>query len=143
MFSTITSGGELQIWDIGVSTTRPRDSIQVIHEANPGARNLPQKEAVNKVMWSRDGRQVVVGDSKGVIHVVPIDDRGLIPKQGSESRFKEVIGVQNKKVSEDGVEKKGVVVDDDYINRIISQKPSAASAPNVPAKPSSSEQDEY
>ena len=77
---------------------------------------------------------MVVGDSKGVIHVVPIDDRGLIPKQGSESRFKEVIGVQNKKVSEEGVVKKGVVVDDDYINRIIAQKPSAASAPNIPAK---------
>lgn len=58
MFSTITSGGELQIWDIGVSSTRPRDSIQVIHDGAPGAKTLPSKEAVNKVMWSRDGRQV-------------------------------------------------------------------------------------
>ena len=86
---------------------------------------------------------MVVGDSKGVIHVVPIDDRGLIPKQGSESRFKEVIGVQNKKASEEGPPRRGVVVDDDYINRIIAQKPSAASAPVVPGQPASSEQEEY
>lgn len=78
-----------------------------------------------------------------MIHVVPIDDRGLIPKQGSESRFKEVIGVQNKKSPDEGIEKKAAVVDDDYINKIIAQKPSAASAPVVPKKPSSAEQEEY
>ena len=101
-----------------------------------GLKNLPIKEAVNKVTWSRDGRQVMVGDSRGVLYVVNIDDKFSIPKQGAEGRFKDLIGALSKRQSPEEESAGGAQaaqgargrVDEEFIASIIAQKQADAPA---------------
>jgi dynein intermediate chain, cytosolic len=71
VFAAITSRGALQIWDLSHSTTAPKDTIHFTEESgHEGVINMTAQFTVHKVNWSHDGKYLMVGDSRGVVHVV-------------------------------------------------------------------------
>ena len=58
VFCTVLSGGDLTLWDLSKSTSEPLEVMKV-------SRDDPSKGALNKCIWSINGTNVIVGDSKG------------------------------------------------------------------------------
>lgn len=86
VFSTITCGGELSLWDISRSTTSPIDSLKILKSLDSSSNSSSNSNssssaspfssfgALNRGVWSSDGRSYLVGDARGVIHQVLVQD---------------------------------------------------------------------
>lgn len=90
VFLTLSSCGSLSIWSLCKSTAEPtetvslNDEIGVISSVNqPGINKDTGSKltalsgghaALNKAVWSRNGRLIVVGDSKGAVHMLHVHE---------------------------------------------------------------------
>jgi len=91
LFSTITSGGILSLWNLCKSTVEPLDSMTITNEPTVSdslktAITTPSA-ALNRAVWSLDGRRIMAGDAKGTVHMVSIAETTAKAKVGDESRF--------------------------------------------------------
>ena len=86
VFCAITTGGFIEIWDLGLSTTRPVDVLSLQDKGrsfnedecnledndDEEERNTVNCTALNKICWSEDGMTLVVGDSLGFLYTVSV-----------------------------------------------------------------------
>jgi dynein intermediate chain len=91
IFGMITSAGQLQIWDLSTSTTCPHDSIQLLHDTAGEEGNNRKLEALNKMKWSLDGRQIMVGGSRGAVFAVLIAIEAARSRPENIESFKKLI----------------------------------------------------
>lgn len=101
LFVTITSSGRLCLWNLCKSTTEPVDIMCVIKDEQESSAasasggsikgavsavgNIPV--ALNKAVWSKDGQNVLIGDSVGKVHCIHISSRHTSPNIGDESKL--------------------------------------------------------
>jgi len=96
LFCTITSGGSVVLWNISKSISEPVDVIVIGQEGEgdnkAGGEGIAGggggvAAALNKVAWSTDGRSILVGDSRGGIHIVSVKEEVAVAGSGDEGRF--------------------------------------------------------
>lgn len=99
VFSTITSGGAVSLWNLSKSMVEPADTL-LIHKsaAGPGASNSNANSgakggqaALNKFTWLRDGRKMVIGDAAGALHLISVQDNAALAKPGDEAKFEHLL----------------------------------------------------
>lgn len=100
IFSTITSGGRLTLWNVSQSTTTPLDEIMVTEEdndekdkkdMNPGSGGRNIKHALTKSVWSKDGLSILVGDSMGKVHCININKSQVESSTAEAEQFEAAI----------------------------------------------------
>ena len=95
VFLTLTSCGSLSIWNLCKSTSEPTETSSLGEEVGSlstvGTLTGREKEkdmgnnktttssvsghaALNKAVWSRNGRLITVGDSKGAVHMLHVHE---------------------------------------------------------------------
>lgn len=106
LFSTITSGGKLSIWNISKSQTEPIDTVTIIKEdesEKASSSKLLAKNsgggALNKSVWSQDGLSILVADSTGVVHTIAVDPNFALSNTSDEGKFEIAILSNTKKES--------------------------------------------
>ena len=95
VFGAITSGGTLTLWNLSKSTLEAMDSIKIRADDDgskgPSSFGLGGSSntsaALNKMIWSNDGKQILIGDAKGSIHSIQVTEAAAKPKPGDEGRF--------------------------------------------------------
>ena len=90
VFSTITSGGTLALWDLMKNTSEPLEIIRIARDASEEKEAVPGC-ALNKSAWSRDGRTVLVGDARGGVHMISVKDGVTKFATADASRFEMVV----------------------------------------------------
>lgn len=113
-FVSATSGGLLMLWNIAKSVVEPISSIKIQSstqesESKQGreasgtsSSSTGSKEAsvvsarhhsvaLNKVIWTEDGRKVVVGDSFGMAHMVVVKPSFVEVRSGDEDTVEKAI----------------------------------------------------
>ena len=121
LFSTITSGGILTLWDLSKSTLEAQDSFNVLKDPSGGRGgdvnsgnngNGGNLVALNKLVWSTDGLSLYVGDTKGNVRQIDVKESVAKAKPGDEGRMQMLLNA--KKVVDDH-DKNGsnVVANDD------------------------------
>lgn len=75
MFATADGDGRVDIWNLANDSELPTASTHVEPTA-PG--DLKAQPSLNKLIWTPNGNQVVVGDDVGRVHVYDIGDVGGI-----------------------------------------------------------------
>ncbi len=98
LFVTITSTGKVTLWNLSKSTTEPIDTISLFnsddyghnHSSKVGVK-VSNPIALNKALWSKDGQQILIGDSAGVIHKIKVQSMYAVPSQGEENKFELVL----------------------------------------------------
>lgn len=73
LFATVDGGGRLDVWNLANDMELPTASVQV--EPMPSSASQP---SLNKLLWTPNGNQIVVGDDVGGIHVYDVGDVGEI-----------------------------------------------------------------
>ena len=103
VFSTITSGGAVSLWNLSKSTVEPIDTL-LIHKTavgNTSNDSAPSVKAgnaaLNKFSWLRDGRKMVAGDASGKLHLISIQDSVANAKSGDETKFEHMLYASQKK----------------------------------------------
>lgn len=71
LFTTITSGGMLTLWDLSKSILEPQDSLHILKDSSSSSQGL---YALNKLAWSIDGMSIYVGDTKGCVQVLAVKE---------------------------------------------------------------------
>jgi WD40 repeat protein len=78
IFATITSSGLVVLWNICKSISEPVETLQItntyINSATTNNHTQQPHSALNKFAWSSDGRMILVGDSRGIVHLVEINE---------------------------------------------------------------------
>jgi WD40 repeat protein len=113
LFSTISSGGSLALWNLSKSTSEPIESMSMkavkeYDDISPsvsgtaavggaagssGASGTASSHAqgpaaaLNKSVWSRDGRSILVGDAKGTVHMVSVKEAATKWSSAEEARL--------------------------------------------------------
>ncbi len=109
VFCTITSGGKLALWNLSKSLTEAVDTISIIRQAEGNSTSdaaAGKKQgsssssatgtiALNKLVWSKDGMFIIIGDSSGVVHLVSVHAAFATSNPADESRLEAL--VQNSK----------------------------------------------
>ena len=105
VFCAITTGGYIEIWDLGLSTTRAVDVLSLPgkggskHEDEGNTeednereedRNTVNCTTLNKICWSEDGMTLVVGDSLGFLYTVSVRI-DVTTFSISDMRFRELV----------------------------------------------------
>ena len=93
LFSTITSGGVLTLWDLSKSTLEAQDSFNIL-------KGLPSSSsgnvnsgvdchscALNKLVWSMDGLSLYVGDTRGGVRHIAVKESAARSRPGDEGRM--------------------------------------------------------
>lgn len=107
IFSTITSGGRLTLWNVSKSTTSPLDEIHVTEQTHTeekdnrtaaapsvaGHRKQAAVAALTKSVWSKDGLSVLVGDSMGKVHCIAINKSQVESTTSEEEAFEAAISI--------------------------------------------------
>ena len=102
VFSTITSGGILNIWNLCQSTVEPVSSLQVAvghDDTSPttttGSKGLTPVSystvALTKTAWFHEGRKAIIGDSKGSCQSIVIAKSLLDVKPTDESKLEAIL----------------------------------------------------
>uniref|UniRef100_A0A2R5LH49 Putative cytoplasmic dynein intermediate chain n=1 Tax=Ornithodoros turicata TaxID=34597 RepID=A0A2R5LH49_9ACAR len=76
LFASVDGTGRLDLWDLNNDTELP--TVSEIVDGCP---------ALNKVIWTLSGHQVVVGDDVGKISVYDVGEQLAVPKNDEWSRF--------------------------------------------------------
>ncbi|CAM9372231.1 unnamed protein product, partial [Ectocarpus fasciculatus] len=79
VFSTVTSGGAVSLWNLSKSVIEPADTLFIHKNASHAA--------LNKFAWLRDGRKMVAGDAAGCLHLISVQDSAALVKPGDETKF--------------------------------------------------------
>ena len=99
LFSTITSGGVLTIWDLSKSILEAQDSFNILKDqsaiTNNGNNGISDMNsgidghlcALNKLVWSVDGLSLYVGDTKGSVRQIAIKESAARSRPGDEGRM--------------------------------------------------------
>jgi hypothetical protein len=107
VFSTITSGGELSLWNLVKSTSEPVETLKIVRDlddiGSSSAQTLGKgtatasavahttasstEAALNKSVWCKDGRSLLVGDAKGSVHLVSVQEGAVKFSASEESRL--------------------------------------------------------
>jgi hypothetical protein len=86
LFSTITSGGVLTLWDLSKSTLEAQDSFNIFKD-QPGIGGGEEGlAALNKLVWSVDGLSLYVGDTRGSIRQIAVKEACARSRPGDEGR---------------------------------------------------------
>jgi len=67
VFVTASFDGELNLWNLNANTEAPITTLQV-------------ESSINKVLWSRNGQQLVVGGNSGRVHLYDVNESLYSPK---------------------------------------------------------------
>ncbi len=101
LFSTITSGGVLSLWDLSKSTLEVQDSFNVLKDSpissSGGANNDVKSSssssnidgglnALNRLVWANDGLSLYVGDTRGNVRQIDVKESAAKPRPGDEGR---------------------------------------------------------
>ncbi|KAG9509616.1 Cytoplasmic dynein 1 intermediate chain 2 [Fragariocoptes setiger] len=76
LFATADGVGRVDIWNLNNDTELPTASTVV--DGQP---------ALNKILWTPNGHQVVVGDDTGRVHVYDVGEQLAIPKSSDEGKL--------------------------------------------------------
>jgi dynein intermediate chain, cytosolic len=103
VFSTITSGGELSLWNLVKSTSEPVETLKIMRDLDESGSSSVQtlgkgpasaathatttEAALNKSVWCKDGRSLLVGDAKGSVHLVSVQEGAVKFSASEESRL--------------------------------------------------------
>lgn len=96
LFSTITSCGHLSLWNLCRSVSEPVETVFLSNDkvpASEGARRdlgaaVPSGGiALNKSVWSNNGRMILIGDSKGCVHMVTVQENITTFSSSDENKF--------------------------------------------------------
>lgn len=110
LFSTITSGGAVSLWNLSKSMIEPADTLY-IHKSNGASASATSNAnsgakgghaALNKFTWLRDGRKIIAGDAAGVIHLISIQDSAALVKPGDEAKFEHLLFASQKNAAQLG-----------------------------------------
>ena len=82
LFSTITSCGHLSLWNLCKSVSEPIETVSISSDKNTnligstssGAGSTMSGIALNKSAWSNSGRFILLGDSRGCVHMVTVQE---------------------------------------------------------------------
>lgn len=92
VFSTITSGGTVALWNLAKSVIEPTDTLILNKNVSgPQSSSKLNRAALNKFTWLRDGRKIVAGDAKGNLHLVSVQESAVINKAGDEAKFEHLL----------------------------------------------------
>lgn len=81
LFVSADGNGELDFWNPNSDTEAPVKSSTV----GEG------KQSVNRVRWSRDGRQLAAGDAAGHVYIYDISEQIAVPRGDESARLKDTI----------------------------------------------------
>jgi dynein intermediate chain len=113
IFSTITSGGRLTLWNVSKSTTSPLDEIMITQDASKNDTDKKSATAVatsvaggrksanaalTKSVWSKDGLSILVGDSVGKVHCITINKSQVESSTAEEEQFEAAISMNEQKM---------------------------------------------
>ena len=109
VFSTITSGGAVSLWNLSKSVIEPADTLFIHKNASgvPGLSNANSgakggHAALNKFAWLRDGRKMVAGDAAGCLHLISVQDSAALVKPGDETKFEHLLFTSQKSAAQLG-----------------------------------------
>lgn len=99
VFATASSTGRVCLWNLARSVTEPVDVMAVskdstgADESNAGSASASKKEviALNKILFSRDGQSLIVGDSSGAMYKLKIHMSHVTPTSSDESKLAMVL----------------------------------------------------
>lgn len=101
VFSTVSTAGDLSIWNINTSTDEPcvptiqasRRAEDAADEAIQGGGQQHQQPppALTKVAWARDGRSLAVGDVQGMIRVFKVAHKLSEPSPDEEIKLERTL----------------------------------------------------
>ncbi len=88
VFSCITSGGTLSIWNLSRSISDPVSAISVtsLLSSSNNASLHSNVGAFNKIIWSKNGTSLFLGTSDGTLHHVRITDTLVAAASDDDSR---------------------------------------------------------
>ena len=81
IFATVTSSGQICIWDITSSLAAPVDILRIIKDSND---SNSAAVTLNKLTWSTDSSKIFVGDISGSIAVINVQDKLLKKSVGND-----------------------------------------------------------
>lgn len=100
LFAAITSGGHLIFWNLNRSSSEPVESINVMpiftrasaseHSSSSSSLTSNTVEAamaLNRLLWSADGKRVFIGNSKGSVLMLTLKDVFALQRAGDESKL--------------------------------------------------------
>jgi len=106
IFSTILSGGDLTLWDLSKSTSEPLEVIKI-------SRDDSSIGALNKCIWSINGNNIIIGDSKGNLSFLEAQESLIKSKIDDIQRFE--INILNSSQSKKTIQsdnKDEILIDD-------------------------------
>ena len=97
LFSTITSCGHLSLWNLCRSVSEPVETVFLSNDKIPAPDGVSRREigiatatggmALNKSVWSNNGRMILIGDSKGCVHMVTVQENVTTFSSSDENKF--------------------------------------------------------
>lgn len=92
LFSTITSGGVLSLWNVVKSTVEPLDTLSINKSGvSGGSASKGATSAFNKFTWLKDGRKIVAGDANGALYLISVQDGAALGRSGDEAKFEHIL----------------------------------------------------
>uniref|UniRef100_A0A9J7YDD5 Dynein, cytoplasmic 1, intermediate chain 2a n=1 Tax=Cyprinus carpio carpio TaxID=630221 RepID=A0A9J7YDD5_CYPCA len=76
LFACVDGLGRVDLWNLNNDTEVPTASMMV--DGSP---------ALNRLRWSQSGREIVVGDSEGQIHIYDVGEQIAVPRSDEWTRF--------------------------------------------------------
>uniref|UniRef100_A0A8C1T1D2 Dynein, cytoplasmic 1, intermediate chain 2a n=1 Tax=Cyprinus carpio TaxID=7962 RepID=A0A8C1T1D2_CYPCA len=76
LFACVDGLGRVDLWNLNNDTEVPTASMTV--DGSP---------ALNRLRWSQSGREIVVGDSEGQIHIYDVGEQIAVPRSDEWTRF--------------------------------------------------------
>lgn len=98
LFSTITSCGHLSLWNLCRSVSEPVETVFLSNDKVSASDVTARREigianaatggmALNKSVWSNNGRMILIGDSKGCVHMVTVQENITTFSSSDENKF--------------------------------------------------------
>jgi hypothetical protein len=108
IFSTILSGGDLTLWDLSKSTSEPLEVVKI-------SRDDSSIGALNKCIWSINGNNIIIGDSKGNLSFLDAQESLIKSNSNDVQRFEINIlnSSQSKKTLQSSDSKDEILIDNE------------------------------
>merc|ERR1711924_50171 len=81
IFASVDGTGTLDLWQLNEDSEMPRHKIAVLDHA------------MNRLCWSRDGRRILTGNTRGMVYVYDVTHEVAVPTEGEWGRFDETLAV--------------------------------------------------
>ena len=103
VFATITSSGKLCVWNLSKSVTEPLEIITVLRHDE--IKKSGVAVALNRTVWMRDGQQLLIGDSAGVVHRVKLQTNYAVVSAGEENKLEMILHAAIRSTNQDSPDK--------------------------------------